>query len=239
MNEGYMIAANGIPMLIFCSIIVAVVLIQPIIFSITARRRAQKIGMTTLEMNKVVKSSAIFSILPSIPVLASYLVLVPAMGKYFPWMRLSVVGSVTYETAVASMAANAFGFENIYNTNFPADVFFSILLVLTIGILGGNFFNLFFLKTYDKTVKKIISKNAKLLPVITSALFIALFCVLSTPHITNSSNPVGIISFVAAGAAAALFNKIAAKKPKLKEYSFSISLIVGMVVACLVNPLFA
>lgn len=235
----YMTAANGIPMLIFCALIVIVVLIQPLVFCLVTRKRGKEIGLTQKEMRTAVKSSAAFSILPSIPVLASYLVMVPALGKFFPWMRLSVVGSVTYETMVASMAANAFGYENIYNTDFPMNVFFSILLILTIGILGGNIFNLFFLKSYDKTIKKVLSKNQRLLPIITSAIFIALFSVFSTPTLTNIENPVAIIAFLSAGLTAVLIGKIAKKRPKLKEHAFSISLLMGMLISCLVNPFFA
>ena len=235
----FMTAANGVPMFILSAIIVVVVLIQPTIMTVIARRRGPAAGLSKKEMNTVIKSTAVFSILPSMPVLASYLVLVPALGRFFPWMRLSVVGSVTYETMVATMAANAFGYEDIYNANYPMGIFFSILLVLTIGILGGNIFNLFFLKSYDKGVKKLMSKNEKLVPIITSALFLAMFSVFSTPHITNFERPVAIISFFSAGATALVIGKLGTKRPKLKEFSFSVSLVVGMVVSCLVNPLFA
>ena len=32
--------------------------------------------------------------------------LVPLLGRYFPWLRLSVVGSATYETMVANVGAD-------------------------------------------------------------------------------------------------------------------------------------
>jgi hypothetical protein len=196
-----------------------------------ARKRGKEIGLSTGEMNKAVKSTAIFAILPSVPVLASYIILVPFLGNYFPWMRLSVVGSVTYETMVASMASGAFGFPEIYNTDFPPTVFLSILLILTVGILGGNFFNLFFLKAYDKGIKNVVSKNAALLPIITGALFIALYAVLAAPTLVNFKNPVGIATFIVAGAISLLFDKLAKKHPKLGEYAFSLSLLGGMISA--------
>ncbi len=189
-------------------------------------------------MNKVVKSTAIFSIIPSLPVLASYLVLVPALGKYFPWLRLSVVGSVTYETSVASGAANAFGYSDIYDSNFPYDVFLSILLILTVGILAGNVFNLIFLKTYDKNVKKLMAKQATVLPAITGGIFVALYSVLATPTIINFKNPVGILTLFFTGIIATVTDSLANVHLKIKEHSFSIALVLGMVFACIINPFF-
>ena len=68
------------------------------------------------------RSSAIFSIIPSLPIIVSYLLLVPALGRYFPWLRLSVVGSAVYETMVANMAAEAFGLESITAGEIPVEM---------------------------------------------------------------------------------------------------------------------
>jgi hypothetical protein len=231
-------AANGVPMLILCIIVVSVVICQPIIMSSMARKRAKELGITDKELMKVVKSSIVFALLPSMPILASYLVLVPALGKFFPWMRLSVVGSVTYETTVAGMAASTFGFSDIYTADLPLNVFFSILLILTIGILAGNIFNFFFLKSYDKVIKKVMTKNIKLVPILTSAIFVALYSVLSTPTVTDSTKPVGIITFFVTGISAIVLNTVTKNRPKLKENAFSLSLLAGMIFACLINPLF-
>lgn len=233
----YLKVANGVPMLVVCSVVLLVVLTQPIIMTIMARKEGKKIGLTKEEMNKTVKSTIVFAIIPSMPVLASYLVLVPTLGKYFPWLRLSVVGSVTYETTVAQQAAQAFGYESIYNVDFPLEVFLSILLILTICILGGNFFNLFFLKSYDKVIQKVLSKNTKFVSVLTGAIFIALYSVLAAPTVMNTKRPVAIVTFFASGIIAIIVGNVSKSKPALKEHAFSISLLIGMVVACIVNPL--
>lgn len=231
----YLKVANGLPMAILCGITILIVLVQPAIMSIMAWKRGKELGLTTDDMKKTVKSSAVFSIIPSLPIIVSYLVLVPALGRFFPWLRLSVVGSAAYETMVANMAANAFGYETIFNTNLPIAVFLNILFIVSIGIIGGNIFNLIFLKAYDKKVKQIKSSNAALVPILTGAMFVALYGVFSAPTLTNTSNPVGIASFLAAGAAAVGINKAAQKHPKLKEFALSLSLIAGMIAACIFN----
>jgi hypothetical protein len=131
--------------------------------------------------------------------------------------------------AVASMAAGSFGYANIYNIDLPLDVFLSILLILTIGILGGNFFNLFFLKYYDKGIKKLVTKNAAMIPILTGALFVGMYSVFSAPTLTNFKNPVAIITFIVAALAALVLGEVGKKHPKLKEYAFSLSLLAGMI----------
>lgn len=227
--------ANGIPMLVICSVIILLVLVQPIVMSIVARRRGLEIGMTDGEIKQVVKSTALFSVIPSIPAVVSYLVLIPAFGKYIPWMRLSVVGSASYETMVAQMAANAFGYESFNDTDFPIHVFLTIFFIMNIGIIGGNLFNVFFLKSYDKNVKRLMQKNAAIVPLVTGAIFIALYGVFSASIITNIENPVGLLTFLGAGGSAILINQLSKRYPKLKEHAFSISLLAGMVFACIVS----
>ena len=153
--------ANSTTMAILCGITILIVLLQPVIFMIVAFKRGKELNMTDQEMKEAARSSAIFSIIPSLPIIVSYLLLVPSLGRYFPWLRLSVVGSAAYETMVANMAAEALGLESITVPDIPADTFVFILFVVTIGILGGNIFNVFFLKAYDKKVESIKQREAR------------------------------------------------------------------------------
>jgi hypothetical protein len=122
MAKEHLAIANSNIMLLLCSVTILVVLIQPIIFMKIAWKRGKNVGLTSDEMKTATKSSSIFAIIPSLPIIISYLMLVPALGKFFPWLRLSVVGSATYETMAANMAAEAFGYENIFTASFPPDV---------------------------------------------------------------------------------------------------------------------
>ena len=97
--------ANSPLMAVLCGLTILIVLLQPVIFMAAAFKRGKELNMTKEEMKEAARSSAIFSIIPSLPIIVSYLLLVPALGRYFPWLRLSVVGSAVYETMVANMAA--------------------------------------------------------------------------------------------------------------------------------------
>ena len=230
-------AANSSVMAVLCGITILIVLLQPILFLAAAVKRGKELNMTKEEMKNAAVSSAVFSIIPSLPIIISYLILVPSLGRYFPWLRLSVVGSASYETMVANMATEAFGLEAITVENIPLDVFASIVFVVTIGILGGNIFNEFFLKTYDKKVEKIKGENAALVPMITTAMFLGLYGTMAAPHLTNFSSIPALSAILVAGIAALLLGKLSTKVKRLKEFSFALSMVIGMLASCVVNAM--
>ncbi|WP_125140522.1 DUF5058 family protein [Clostridium transplantifaecale] len=227
--------ANSTAMAALCGLTILVVLIQPVLFSLAAVRRAKELDMDMAELKTAAKSSSLFSVIPSLPILISYLLLVPFLGRFFPWLRLSVVGSAAYETMVANMAAEAFGLESMSVPNIPAEVFIGIVFVVSIGILGGNLFNVIFLKMYDRKVASLKSKNAAVVPVITTAMFLGMYSTMAAPHMTNFTNISGLGSFFIAGACALAVGKAADKVPGLKEFAFPASMIAGMLAACLIN----
>ncbi len=229
--------ANSSTMAILCGITILIVLLQPVLFIFAAVKRAKELNMSREELKEAATSSAVFSIIPSLPIIISYLILVPSLGRYFPWLRLSVVGSASYETMAANMAAEAFGLESISVPDIPVDVFVCIVFVVTVGILGGNIFNVFFLKTYDKKVESLKTKNAKLVPVITTAMFLGLYGTMSAPHITNFTNIPAVTAIAGAGIAALIFDRLAWKVKRLKEFAFPLSMIVGMLASCVVNAM--
>ena len=72
--------ANSTTMAILCGITILIVLLQPVIFMIVAFKRGKELNMTDQEMKEAARSSAIFSIIPSLPIIVSYLLLVPSVA---------------------------------------------------------------------------------------------------------------------------------------------------------------
>lgn len=227
--------ANGSFMLMFCITAILIVIVQAVFFLILAVKRAKELEIKDEDVRKTITSSAVFSVLPSLPITVSYLVLVPALGRYFPWLRLSVVGSPVYETMVANMAAEAYGFPPIMAEHIPLDVFFGILFLVSIAILGGPVFNMLFLKFYDKKVEVLKNKNAALIPVITTGMFLAVYGIQSAPYFTNIKNIPGIAAILTAGITSLFLEKITANRKNLREFAFPVSMIIGMFAACVVS----
>ncbi len=239
MEKAHLALANSSLVLICCAISVCVVLCQPILFYLKSRKRAKEIGISDEDVKKVTRVSGIFAIIPSLPILISYVVLMPSLGRFFPWLRLSVVGSATYETMAVDMAARQAGYESMATASFTDSDFLVVMLVTSVAILGGNLFNLTVLPFYDQKVKTLQSSGSNLVPIISAAMFLAMYAVMSTPYITNVGNPLNITTLIIAGCVSLFVGGIAAKKPKLKEFVFPISLLSGMASACILAPLFA
>mgnify|MGYP000249566358 CR=1 FL=1 len=76
--------------------------------------REKKVGLTKTQMNKAIKSSAVTSIGPSIVVLSGMLSLLVTVGGPVGWMRLSMIGSVMFES-IGSGTWNISGWCDVRN----------------------------------------------------------------------------------------------------------------------------
>ena len=101
--------ANGLPMWIACGIPVVFVIIQAVLFAKGAYSAGKKIGLSDAKMKKAMKSSAVTSIGPSIVVLSGMLSLLVTVGGPVGWMRLSMIGSVMFESIAAGLGTSAVG----------------------------------------------------------------------------------------------------------------------------------
>lgn len=225
--------ANSPLMFIMCFIVIAIVFVQSILFIRTAWRRGVAVGIEKGVMKKAMTNSAIFSVIPSLPIIIMLMVLSVPLGQYFPWLRLSVVGSASYESMAANMVATGSGLESMTDPNMTVSIFTTAMWVMTVGIVWGIIFNIFFMRSLDKFSKKAKASNNTFVPVFSAALFLGMLSVLSIPHAANVEKPTGIVSFIAAAVAALLCSKVAqlTKIRAISEFSLPISLIIGMAVA--------
>ena len=101
--------ANSIPMWIACGIPVIFVIMQAVLFARGAFRAGKKMGLKDTQMKRAMKSSAVTSIGPSIVVLSGMLSLLVSVGGPIGWMRLSMIGSVMFESIAAGLGTSAVG----------------------------------------------------------------------------------------------------------------------------------
>ena len=100
---------NSPAMYAICGGIVAFVALICIVFLIRAWRAGLAIGMDRTKMKRVIVSSATFSALPSVGILLGVIAPSGSLGTPWPWLRLSVIGALHYETQVAQAAAEQVG----------------------------------------------------------------------------------------------------------------------------------
>jgi hypothetical protein len=83
-------------------IVILFILAQSVFFLIRAYKRGKEIGMDVKKLRKTITSSAIFTVAPAVSILLGVLTLSKFLGLPLPWIRLSVIGAITYELPAAT-----------------------------------------------------------------------------------------------------------------------------------------
>ena len=141
---------NSPIMYLICGSIVTLVAVICLIFAIRAYRTGKAIGIDTGKMKRVIVASATFAVLPSVGILLGVIALSGSLGTPWPWLRLSVIGALHYETQVAEAAAEAVGMEKLSAASMTGSGFSTIALLMSFCIIWGMVLMIFNGKAYSK-----------------------------------------------------------------------------------------
>lgn len=227
---------------ILVAILVAVVLGQSVYFLVKALRRSKQIGMDQNKIKKTIRTAAVFTIAPAVSIVISVITLSKSLGLPLPWLRLSVVGSLSYEAIAASNAVSAMGLTLGKIESLTAQQFVNITLVMTISILLGIWLVPAIGKKLLSGMSSLENRDKKWAEVFQNAMFIGMisaflgfvFCDFSRLWIPGDYSPTSGLIPVCVLVVAALVMVICGllmKKPKfawLGDYALPISLILGM-----------
>ena len=122
---------------LLAGIIVLAVLAQSVYFLLKAWRHGKEIGMPMDKLKRIALSTAIFTVAPALAIVISVISLSKKLGIPLPWMRLCVVGAITYETPAAANALSAMGLEWAEITSLTATQYVTVAAVMTMGIMVG------------------------------------------------------------------------------------------------------
>lgn len=165
--------ANHPILFVLAGILVAVVLAQSVYFLVKALRRSKQLGMDQTKIRKTMISAAVFTIAPAVAIVISVMVLSKTLGLPLPWLRLSVVGSMSYETIAATNALNAMG-ETLGAGSLTAQQYVNVLTVMTISIMLGIWLVPVIGKKLQKGMKSLANRDAKWADTFQSSLFIGM-----------------------------------------------------------------
>ena len=141
---------NSVPLYLICGTIVAFVAAVCIVFMVRAYRAGITIGMDPVKLKRTLTSSVTFSILPSIGILLGVIALSGSLGTPWPWLRLSVIGALHYETQVAQGAAEQVGLTSLSASQMTPVAFATIAFLMSVCIMWGMVLSFFFNKGYLK-----------------------------------------------------------------------------------------
>ncbi len=128
---------NSPVLFVVAGVIIAAVLAQSVYFLVKAWRRGLAIGMAADKLKRIARTAAVFTIAPAVAIVISVITLAKDLGVPLPWLRLSVVGSLSYETIAASNAESAMGLVFGQVSALTAQQYVTIAWVMTISIMVG------------------------------------------------------------------------------------------------------
>ncbi|AIO19187.1 hypothetical protein KQ51_01310 [Candidatus Izimaplasma bacterium HR1] len=162
---------NSSLLYILVSIVIAFVFFLAFYFAKKAWNRALELGYSKKDLWKVIKSTITATIVPSIAIVIGLFTLVASLGVPFPWLRLSVIGSVAYELVASETATNALLGESANLAEANVQDLVTVMFVMTAAITSGLFTLLFFGKKIQSKVDQLGSNK-------TSFGFVAIECLM-------------------------------------------------------------
>lgn len=170
--------------------IIGFIVIESVFFMVKAWKRAKQLGISKETLKNTVISAALFTIAPAISILATVLVLSSALGIVLPWIRLSVIGNLAYETVAASTMLEQFG-SNINIEVTDPEQFSAVMWVMTVGTSFALFLVPIFCKFIQKKIGGVVSKsekNSKLADNVSAAAFIGIIAAFIAVSINGKSS---------------------------------------------------
>ena len=159
---------------VIAGLLIAVVLAQSIFFLVKALRRSKALGMDQTKIKKTIRTAAVFTIAPAVAIVISIITLSKKLGLAMPWLRLSVVGSLSYETVAASNALQAMGQSLGSGTALTAQQYVNVLTVMTISIMLGIWLVPLIGKKLQGGLESLGKRDAKWADIFQNSLFLGM-----------------------------------------------------------------
>ena len=242
---------NGGGVYLICGSIVAFIAVVCVIFMVRAWRAGKALGMDVTRMKRAVTASATFSVLPSVGILLGVLALSGSLGVPWPWLRLSVIGALHYETQVADAAAEQLGFK-LGSGQMTTQAFPTIALLMSVCIMWGMILSALFNKSYLRRLQRGGKTDARKGGGFGDRAMTAMFIGMVSAYIGSyvgdfvsgnkkllsfscSWTPLAVVA--AAAAAMAVFTYFSEKKHMewLDNFSIAGSMLIGMLAAVLIG----
>lgn len=232
-------SVNSPIIFVMVGIIIAIVLAQSVFFLIRALRRARELGMDTVVLRKTIKTAAIFTIAPAIAIVISVMTLAKDLGLALPWLRLSVIGSLSYETVAAANAVSAMGLTFGQVKALTASQYITIAWVMTLSILVGIWLMPLIGRKIQNGMIKIGNKDKKWSEIFSNAMFIGMlsaflgyvFSDFSTVFSRDWTGLIPVLVMAASALVMAICGFLVKKTKWIADYALPLSMVLGMLAA--------
>ena len=226
-------------MLTIALCVVAFVTAQSLFFIAKSWKHAKELGISSSTLKNTVISSILFTVAPAISILATVIVLADSLGIILPWIRLTVIGNLAYETTAAQTALEALG-GSLTGEITDATEFSTVSWAMTIGSIAPLILLPFLCKKLQKKIGNAVNKNettAKLGDAISAAAFIGIVSAFvaraiagTTEDGTGNAGFMSVAVLIVSILAMVLLEFICKKfdLEKLRPFTMPLSMFIGM-----------
>lgn len=231
--------ANAKGLWVISIIIVAIVLVQALLFARLSFKVASQVDYPREKCKKAFRVGLISAIGPSIAVFIVMVGMMSVVGTPITWLRLSVIGAAPTELTAATLGAQAVGVE-FGSPQYDLYALSSSFWVMTINGTGWLLLTALFTHKLEDIRRKAGGGDSHWLAVLSAASAIGCFGYLNANTINgviravnnavpNAMGPLyatigGMVGMV-------LMGRVARKVPVLREYALGIAMLIGMGVA--------
>lgn len=229
---------NSPVLYLLAGVIVLIVLAQSAYFLVKAWKRGREIGMESEKLKRIARTAAVFTIAPAAAIVISVITLSKDLGVPLPWLRLSVVGNLSYETIAASNALSTMGLTFGKVDSMTAQQYVTIASVMTLSIMVGIWLVPLIGKKLQNGVINLENRDKKWGEIFSASMFIGMISafvgyVFSDFSTIFHGDPVGLIPVLVmiVSALVMCIAGVLVKKTSwrwISDYALPVSLVLGM-----------
>lgn len=233
---------NSVFLYIVAICVIIFVLAQSGFFLVRSYRRGKELGISTAKLRKTIISTAVFTIAPAVSILIGIVTLSKFLGIPLPWIRMSVIGALTYELPAATSTANALE-VSLAETITDPKTYSAIAWVMTLGIMPSIILPPILMKKIQGGMIKLKNKDQKWGDMFLTSMFLGMISAFLGMVFADVRNGLAgwipifvlLVSAVLMAICGLLIKKC--KMQWLETYALAISMVGAMVFAALITPL--
>lgn len=233
-------SVNSPILFVLAGLVIAAVLAQSVFFLVKAWRRGKEIGMDKDRLKHIAVTAAVFTIAPAISIVIGVIALSKGLGIPLPWLRLSVIGSLSYETVAANNALSGMGLS-LGSAALTAKQYVTVAIVMTVSILVGIWLVPVVAKKVLGGMESLEKRDRKWAEIFINAMFIGMiaaflgfiFCDVSDVFKGSTAGLIPVCVMIVSALVMCLAG-VAVKKLKyrwISDYALPVSLVIGMLSA--------
>ena len=235
-------STNSLFLYIVAICVIVFVLAQSVFFLVRAYKRGKQLGIDKKKLRKTIVSTTVFTIAPAISILIGIVTLSKFLGIPLPWIRMSVIGAITYELPAATSTAKALGISLSEMIKDPK-VYTAIAWVMTLGIIPSIILPPILMKKIQGGMVKIKNKDSKWGDIFLTSMFLGMisaFLGMVFADVRKGLEGWIPIFVLLVSAAVMAICGLLIKKFNMKwleTYAMAISMVCAMIFAVIVTPI--